>query len=138
VRLSEFDPVFTATAAPRCVLSFKVSGNHRDKLHGEERVEGNWNLGGGGEFRYFIASGKYADQTHCSLISPSRESSLRGCSTVALGWTQVLSLTNENRFTLTALALSLVSGSTLRTKSVGPVRNGSFCHFICRLPLAVC
>jgi len=36
VRLSEFDPVVTATADPRCVLSFKVSCNRRDKLHGGE------------------------------------------------------------------------------------------------------
>jgi hypothetical protein len=56
VRLSEYDPVFTATAVPRCVLSFKVSCNHRDTLPGEEKVEVNWNWGrGGDEFWYFIA-----------------------------------------------------------------------------------
>jgi hypothetical protein len=47
VRLSEFDHVITATAVPRCVLSFKVSGNRRDKLHGGRRVEVNWNGDGG-------------------------------------------------------------------------------------------
>ena len=71
MRLSEFDPVITATAVPRCVLSFKVSGNRRDKLHGGRRVEVNWNGGGvgwGTSLGILSPRVRSSNQTHCPLI----------------------------------------------------------------------
>jgi hypothetical protein len=68
MRLSEFDPVITATAVPRCVLSFKVSGNRRDKLHGGRRVEVNWNGVGGTSLGILSPRVRSSNQTHCPLI----------------------------------------------------------------------
>ena len=65
-RLSEFDPIFTATAVLRGVPSFKVSRNHRDKLHGG----GGWKLTG---TNLGILSPRVnsANETHCPLIQSS-------------------------------------------------------------------
>ena len=77
MRLSEFDPVVTATAVLRCVLTFKVSGNRRDMLHGGRRVEVNRNGGGGTNLGILSPRVRSANQTHCPLIrSYSRVESL--------------------------------------------------------------
>ena len=117
MRLSEFDPVVTATAVPRCVLSFKVSSNRRDKLHGGKGVDVNCNGRRGGANLGILSSRvRSTNQKHnAHLFIPTRESSLRGYSTVSLGWASIVF--DKNSFYLDCVGTVLNIRANLADKT---------------------
>jgi hypothetical protein len=91
-------------------------------------VGGGWKLTGmgvGDEFRYFIASGKVFESNALPTYSDLLENRVFGDVPLCRWVGQVFSLT-RTAFTSTALARYFISGPTLRTKRVRPLRNVSF------------
>jgi len=100
------------------------------------RVEVNWNGGGGGgEFRYFIASGKVFESNTLPTYSFLLESRVfGGCFTVSLGWASIVF--EENSFYLGCVGTVLCIRANLADKTCTSSQKPKFLSL--HLPLFTC